>query len=533
MTDFTDQPTIGAPPAAAARPLRPSNVRPVPLSELTSGLDLWVTGGEGDPMVSGLTLDSHAVCPGDLYVGLPGQRTHGAQFSAAAAEAGAVAVLTDPQGLAAATQAGLPVVISPQPRRAMAELAVRVYGHPADQLTCLAVTGTNGKTSTCFLLEEGLRTAGHHVGTVGTLGFRFDGETLAADRTTITTPEAPDLQALLGVFRERGADAIAMEVSSVALDQHRVDGCRFSVAAFTNLGRDHLDYHHTIEAYFEAKASLFTPGLSQYAVVNVDDPWGRTLLARIREQGMPVLTTGFAEACDVRIVQWTPSRRGGAQIDVRLPDGRPLSVEIDLPGEFNVRNAVTAMAMILAAGFDLDAALPGISRAQIPGRMQLVPLPGGPRVYVDFAHTPQAISSSLAAVSGRVITVLGAGGDRDQTKRLPMGRAAVLGSDVVVVTDDNPRSEDPATIRAGVLAGAQGAIEAAEPGSRTARVLLRDGGDRRHAIDLALGLAGPQDAVVILGKGHEKTQQVGNVTRPFDDVAVVQELWAARQGRQA
>ena len=521
------------PVTAGVRPLRPVQVRPVRLSELVNGLGLQASGGGGDPVVSGLTLDSRSVCPGDLYVALPGQRTHGAQFSAVAAQAGAAAILTDAQGLAAAAGTGLPVMLSPHPRRVMAELAVRIYDHPADQLTCLAVTGTNGKTSTCFLLEEGLRAAGHHVGTVGTLGFRLDGETLAADRTTITTPEAPDLQALFGVFRERGADTVAMEVSSVALDQHRVDGCRFSVAGFTNLGRDHLDYHHTIQAYFEAKASLFTPALSRCAVVNVDDPWGRTLLSRIRGQGMSVLTTGFAEGCDLRILRWVPSPRGGAQIDVHLPDGRVLSVETDLPGEFNVRNAVTAMAMILAAGFDLDAALPGISRARIPGRMQLVPLPDGPRVYVDFAHTPQAISSSLSAVSGRVITVLGAGGDRDQTKRSPMGRAAVLGSDVVVVTDDNPRSEDPALIRADVLAGAQDAIETAEPGSRVSRVLLRDGGDRRHAIDLALSLARLQDAVVILGKGHEKTQQVGNVTRPFDDVAVVQDLWAAQQGRRA
>lgn len=332
---------------------------------------------------------------------------------------------------------------------------------------------------------------------------------------------------------------MAMEVSSHALALHRVDGIEFDVVGFTNLGRDHLDFHHTMEAYFEAKAQLFTPERARRAVINADDDAGRRLIARARRLGLPVRTVGFGSDADYRISRWQPSGLG-AQFGLRY-GGDELTAHIALPGEYNVRNAACALSLLIEAGVDPMAALPGLAAAVIPGRMQPVVLsgPGAPRVYVDFAHTPQAVVSALAALchpnapdGGRVIAVLGAGGDRDPQKRAPMGRAAATGADVVVVTDDNPRSEDPASIRSMVLAGAREAIEGAEPGSRLAAVQAIDGGDRSSAIREALRLARPGDRIAILGKGHERTQQLADRTIEFDDVAVATEQWRVLRAPQ-
>ncbi len=477
-------------------------------------------------LVRGVSLDSRTTRPGDLYVGLPGTRAHGASFAAAAAARGAVAILTDGAGgaLVEAAGAALPVIRTNNPRGAMAVVAARVYGDPSAHMEMFGITGTNGKTTTVFLLEAGLRAAGRRVGTIGTIGFRLDGQPLAADRTTVTTPESPDLQALLAALAERGADAVAMEVSSHALALHRVDATRFDVVAFTNLGRDHLDFHHTMEEYFEAKALLFAPGRARLAVITGDDEYGAELCRRIRAAGSPqLLTTGFGRDADYRVLDWTPLAGVGSRVRLATPTGE-LGFELDLPGEHNVRNAVTALAMLEAAGHPAPDVLPGLARARVPGRMERVPLEGdAPVVLVDFAHTPQAIASALAAVhaaGGRVIALLGAGGDRDVAKRGPMGRAAAAGADVVVVTDDNPRSEDPVSIRAAVLEGARA--------QGTAEVI--DGGDRRHAISRVLDLATPADVVILMGKGHEQGQQIGDRLVPFDDRVVAQEEWSAMKG---
>lgn len=488
--------------------LRPASAPGLPLAHLVPG---------ADGVLRGVTLDSREVRPGDLYVGLLGARAHGASFAADARAAGALALLTDAAGAALAAGEGLPVAVVDDPRVAMAQVAAEVYGRPGDHLGLFGVTGTNGKTSTVCLLEAALAGLGNRVGTIGTLGFRVDGAPLVSSRTTITTPESPDLQALLAVMRERGADAVAMEVSSHALALHRVDGLTFEAAAFTMLGQDHLEFHHTLEDYFAAKAGLFLGGRTRAAVVNTADPWGRRLAELVTAEGAAPLTTMHAADADYRVLEAAPLPDGGWRVRLAHPAGET-SFELSMLGSFNVANAVTALALLGAAGHDVDAASRALCPAQIPGRMQRVDLgEGAPYAVVDFAHTPQAIAAAVDALprTGRRIAVLGAGGERDATKRGPMGRAAAERADIVVVTDDNPRGEEPAAIRAAVLAGAR------EAGG--AEVI--DGGPRRDAIALALSLARPGDWVAVLGKGHEAGQEIAGHTSPFDDVVVLRDLW--------
>ena len=491
--------------------IRPEHVEPVSLSLLVAGAP--------DVAVSGVTLDSRSVLPGDLYVGLPGAATHGARFADQAVAAGAVAVLTDRAGAVLSDGCGVPVVAVADPRAALARVAARAYGRPAERMTMLGVTGTTGKTSTTFLLAAGLTTAGRRVGTIGTLGFRLGGEVLASSRTTVTTPEAPDLHALLAYLAEQGADAVAMEVSSHALALHRTDELSFDVAGFTNLGRDHLDFHHSVEEYFQAKARLFRDGHSRLAAIGIDDEFGRRLAAEVSGAGGTVVTTGAAPDANYRVLSTEPLAAGGSRLVLGTPSGQR-ELSIGLLGAFNARNAATAAAMLELAGVDLDAAVPGFAAAVVPGRMQLVDLGAdAPHAVVDFAHTPESVAAALAALpAGRRIAVLGCGGDRDQAKRGPMGAAAAANADVVVVTDDNPRSERPADIRAAVLAGAR---EAAPSSTRVV-----DGGDRADAIGLALGMAGPGDWVAVLGKGHETGQQLADRTIPFDDAIELTRAWA-------
>lgn len=507
-------------PGASA--LRPRNNRPSALSELFAAGQL--DPAAPDPKVSGITLDSRLVAPGDLYVALPGRHHHGAAFSAAAVRAGAVAVLTDPAGATAADEVSVPVVVVEDPRQVMAAVAARVYGEPATAMAMFAVTGTNGKTTTTFLLEAALRAAGRRTGVIGTIGFQLDGQPLAGARTTVTTPESPELQALLGYLRQEGADAVLMEVSSHALVLGRADAIVFDVAAFTNFGRDHLDFHGDTESYFAAKASLFTRRRTRRAVVSIDDPRGAELVAAARADGVEVTTVSLTTPADYRVLDFTVEPDGRTHVAARLR-GRELEFRVAIPGDFNVRNALTALAMIdqAAPDIDLQQAAVGLADATVPGRMERVDLgPTGPIVYVDFAHTAQAVAAALSAVGpARTIAVLGCGGDRDPDKRGPMGAVAARDADVVIVTDDNPRSEDPAVIRAAVVAGARAAVVAA--GSDT---VVIDGGDRAAAIHRALGLARPGEVVAILGKGHEDGQDIGGRVLPFRDADVVRAAWA-------
>ena len=499
--------------------LRPQSTPPAPLAVLIEGLGL--VGDTRAPIsVTGVAIDSRAVQPGWLYVALPGSNTHGAAFADAAIDAGAAAILTDDDGLARLRGASVPLLAADDPRRAMAVVAARLFGEPARALTMLGVTGTNGKTTTVALLKSGLMAAGRLAGTIGTIGFRLGDEELRSSRSTVTTPESVDLQALLAVMQARGAEAVAVEVSSHAMALHRVDGIEFDVVGFLNLGRDHLDFHRDLEDYFEAKARLFDPGRSAVSVIWIDDERGRELAHRVATHGQGrLVTVGTDERADYRLADYRPVEPlGGAATVVR--GGESLPIDISMPGRYNMVDAVVAFAMLEAVGVSAGDALAGLRVAQVPGRMQRVDLgPGAPVVIVDFAHTPQAVAAAVESLSaaGSVITVLGCGGDRDPDKRPEMGAAAARSSVLTIITDDNPRSEDPAEIRAQTMAGALAAVP---EGAEVVEVA-----GRRAAIDLALARASVGSVVAILGKGHERGQILADRVVDFDDVDEVLLSW--------
>jgi UDP-N-acetylmuramoyl-L-alanyl-D-glutamate--2,6-diaminopimelate ligase len=496
------------------------------LADLADLVGAPVDGPAGSALqISGVSLASAQVRPGDLYAALPGARTHGATYVGDAAARGAVAVLTDPTGREASTATGLPVCVVADPRAVLGALADRVYGEPSRQLTVIGITGTNGKTTTAYLVEAGMAAAGLGTGLIGTVQTRIRGRaddgtpTVTALPSVRTTPEAPALHALLAEMAASGASAVVMEVSSHALVQGRVGGVRFAAAGFTNLGRDHLDFHGDLDEYFRAKALLFD-GRAARELVTVDDDAGRRLAALRGDAG----TVSISGPADWTASDVTTAPDGGSAFTLSGPGGRTWPARVRLPGRFNVANAVLAVALLDAAGVPVDTALAGIAETVVPGRMEPVDA-GQPFVaVVDYAHTPDAVTTALTALrgatTGRLITVLGCGGDRDPGKRPAMGAAAAEGSDVLVVTDDNPRSEDPAAIRAAMLAGVQDV-----PEDRRAEVLEVAG--RRDALTVAVGLARPGDTLLVAGKGHETGQEVAGTVHPFDDREVLAEVLAA------
>jgi UDP-N-acetylmuramoyl-L-alanyl-D-glutamate--2,6-diaminopimelate ligase len=512
-----------APTPAGPLSSRPERVEAVALADLASAAVATqhsaARGAVGG--VTGVTVDSRAVRPGDLYAALPGARVHGAQFCAQAAAAGAVAVLTDPPGLAAAKATGLPVLVAEEPRRRLGRVSAVVYGYPAEALTLVGITGTSGKTTTAHLAEAAAAACGLTAARIGTTGTAVDGQPVPSH---LTTPEAPDLQALFAVMRERGVDVCAMEVSSHSLVLGRVDEVVFDVAAFTNLGRDHLDFHADEEAYFAAKATLFTTEHARRAVVNADDEHGRRLAA---QAGVPVRTfSASGAAADWRGEALRTSKDGTA-FDVVAPDGSRHPAHVALPGSFNVANALTAISALVEAGLPLEPVIAGIAgQVAVDGRMERVEAGQEFLVVVDYAHKPDALRAVLAQLRavtpGRLVVVLGAGGDRDAGKRPLMGEVAARGADLVVVTDDNPRSEDPAAIRAALLAGA-----CSVAGER-ATVVEQPG--REDAIVTALSGAGEGDCVLIAGKGHEHGQEIDGASQPFDDREVARAALARLAG---
>ncbi|MFP5020553.1 UDP-N-acetylmuramoyl-L-alanyl-D-glutamate--2,6-diaminopimelate ligase [Pseudonocardia phyllosphaerae] len=522
-------------------PDRPTTVRPVDVALLarlagaelnprTAGAgpgplldDALAPASPGGPYtVTGATLRAGAVRPGDLFAALPGARVHGADYAGQAIAAGAAAILTDAAGAdrAEIRHSRLPVLVHPAPREVLGPVSAAIYGEPTARLRILGVTGTSGKTTVAHLLEAGLVAAGRATGLLGTVRTRVQvpGAPSRALPSAFTTPEAPDLQALFAVMVEEGVTDVAMEVSSHALSLGRVGGSRFAVGAFTNLSQDHLDFHPTMADYFEAKARLFGGGgagveASRHAVVCVDDEWGRQLATR-RPDAVTVSSNPDGPHASWTVRDLVAHPDGTQTFTAVGPGGLAQPVTLPLPGHYNVANALVALAVLDADGIDPATAAEGFARLSVPGRMQKVEA-GQPWLgVVDYAHKPAAVAALLDALrhqvepSARVITVLGCGGDRDTGKRPLMGAAAAIRSDLLVVTDDNPRSEDPAAIRAAMLEGAHG-----EPAGGDVVEI----GDRRAAIEYAVAHARPGDAVVVAGKGHETGQEIRGVKHPFDD----------------
>ena len=499
---------------------RPRSLPPVALETLADRAGATVVGGGSAQgvLVTGVSLDSRTVRPGDLYAALPGAHAHGATFVAGAVAAGAVAVLTDPEGAGlVANGPGVPILLVAAPRAVLGDLAALVYGHPADAMRLIGVTGTNGKTTTAYLIESALRGLGARTGLIGTVETRVGDERLTSRRTT---PEAPDLHAILAVMREAGTDSVVMEVSSHALAQHRVDGVVYDVALFTNLSQDHLDYHAGMADYFAAKAALFSPERAQRGVVCIDDEWGVALAQR---RGIPLVTVSSRRPAD-----WTLTAGEGPEVTLVGPGEQQLLLHCHLPGTFNLVNTAMAAVTLLQLGY----AASEVERAMalepvVPGRMERVPGgPDDPRCVVDYAHTPEAVDAALAALrpstAGRLVVVLGAGGDRDTGKRAAMGAAGARWADDLIVTDDNPRSEDPAVIREQVLAGARSVLPADPDGTTCAPSLFSSDAGRAAHIERAVRLAREQgrpgdNTVVVLGKGHETGQDIGGTVHPFDD----------------
>lgn len=482
----------------------------VEFAELLEAIEVLELQGNATIEVTSLEHDSARVEPGACFACIPGRRTDGHLHAPAAVAAGAVALLVErPLGLGVA-EAQVSSV-----RAALGPTASKLAGDPSRSMRCLGVTGTNGKTTTTFLVESIVRAAGERVGVIGTIGARLHDETISIDHTT---PEATRLQALLAHMRDASVSTVVLEVSSHALAQRRVDGTWFAAVGFTNLSHDHLDYHGSFERYFEAKASLFDPARAGAAASNVDDPFGEEIARRCRRVGLPLVAYGTGPDSDLLAeqVELATDRTTFVLADRRT--GARAGVALSLLGACNVSNALGAAATALAGGFPFEAVVAGLSAPLVvPGRLEAVQSDLPFTVLVDFAHTPAALTAALNAarvVAGehRVLLVFGCGGDRDRAKRPLMGEAAAADADVVVLTSDNPRSEDPRSIVDAVLEGAGSALV-------PAIVEL----DRRSALRIAFSSARPGDVVLVAGKGHEQGQTIGNVMVPFDDRAVARE----------
>lgn len=491
-----------APPATGA-----STTAPLRLSELAKRLHL--AGGPVEAQVSGVSLRAAGVRPGDLFVGLRGAHSHGAMYAAEAAARGAVAILTDDEGSTLAAEAGLPVLVAREPRLLLGELCSAVFGTAERRPLLLGVTGTNGKTSTTHFIAGLLDLLGVPSGLSSTAERRVHGQRRVAG---LTTPEAPELHALIARMHAAGVEAAAIEVSAQGLTRHRLDGVVFDVAGFTNLSHDHLDDYPDMEAYYAAKAALFQPSRSRSAVISLDTAWGSRLA---EETALPVTTVALdgVPSADwtVRIAEQTPQHTA---FTLEGPDGR-IDTRVPVLGRHLAADAALAILMVYRAGYDLRRIKEAVEgeegmAVQLPGRTELVSGEGAPAVYVDFGHSPHAFQETLAAVravtTGRVFMLFGADGDRDATKRGDMARAAVEGSDVVIITDHHPRFEDPASIRATLLAAAR----AADP-----RHPLYEEGQPEKAIRLAVSLAEPGDAILWAGPGHQNYRDIRGVRTDY------------------
>ncbi len=468
-------------------------------------------------LITSVSLNSRELEDQSLFAALPGTRTHGAVY---AASTPAVAVLTDEAGAIILQEKGesRPILVVEDVRAILGRVSAEVYNHPGRELTIIGITGTSGKTTTSYLLESGLLAAGYKAGLIGTTGTRINGRPVPSH---LTTPEAPDLQRLLSRMREQNVTHVVMEISSHAIALGRVTGTPLTIAAFTNLSQDHLDFHKTMEDYFSTKARLFNPRSELKAdntVVCTDDDWGVRLQSIAQN---PVTVGTHGQAASFRARDIAAHEHGTQSFTACLPSGDAHHVSLPIPGEFNVANAMIAVACASVIAVDIPTFIQGLQRVGVPGRMERIEMGQDFVAVVDYAHKPAAVAAVLDSLkeqtSGRVAVVVGAGGDRDHGKRPKMGAEAARRADMVIVTDDNPRSEDPAQIRQQVLEGARSVLAQQQEAGVSHPVELKEIGDRAQAIRAAVRWAQSGDALIIAGKGHETGQLIAGVMHHFDD----------------
>ena len=450
-------------------------------------------------VISGVSINAQKVVPGDLFIAFAGANTHGISYLEQAISNGAVAVLSDKK-----IEASIPSFIHPKPREIVGAISAWLYGHPFESLKAVGITGTNGKTTTANLVKQIWQLNSIKSGLIGTLGVEIADDKLESARTT---PEADDLQAIAAAMVEQGCKNLVMEVSSHAIDQGRIKGAKYEVVAFSNLTQDHLDYHLSMENYFQAKANLFATEYAKAAVINIDDSYGKKLSKQVK---IPVVTVSRKESTADLYLAKAEIKNGLYQVEIKSKSGEILSENFALLGDYNLDNLLLAVAIVSSAGLSLDKIAPTISKLQsVPGRLESVNAGQKFTALVDYAHTPDAVERVIATVksatSGKIIGVLGCGGDRDASKRSLMGHALFNGCDLAIFTSDNPRSESAEAIlkqmTAGIDLGKKGLVEI----------------DRKSAINLAVENAQSGDVVLLMGKGHESGQEVNSVVTPFDD----------------
>ena len=450
-------------------------------------------------VISGVSINAQKVVPGDLFIAFAGANTHGISYLEQAISNGAVAVLSDKK-----IEASIPSFIHPKPREIVGTISAWLYGHPFESLKAVGITGTNGKTTTANLVKQIWQLNSIKSGLIGTLGVEIADDKLESARTT---PEADDLQAIAAAMVEQGCKNLVMEVSSHAIDQGRIKGAKYEVVAFSNLTQDHLDYHLSMENYFQAKANLFATEYAKAAVINIDDSYGKKLSKQVK---IPVVTVSRKESTADLYLAKAEIKNGLYQVEIKSKSGEILSENFALLGDYNLDNLLLAVAIVSSAGLSLDKIAPTISKLQsVPGRLESINAGQKFTALVDYAHTPDAVERVIATVksatSGKIIGVLGCGGDRDASKRSLMGHALFNGCDLAIFTSDNPRSESAEAIlkqmTAGIDLGKKGLVEI----------------DRKSAINLAVENAQSGDVVLLMGKGHESGQEVNSVVTPFDD----------------
>lgn len=483
------------------------NVKDISTAELSQKFNLKSNSNE--VFVNGISNKSKEIDSNELFVAIPGEKTHGAKFVQEAINNGAKAVLTDAQGADLIAQELVPVLVCQDVKKIVGEIASYIYENPSQKMPVFGITGTNGKTTTAWLLKAGLEHCGVQTGLLGTAGIDIPGLKVESERTT---PEATELQKILALAIQNGAKAISMEVSSHALTLGRVNGTKFKAVGFTNLSQDHLDFHKNMQDYFEAKSLLFNNYFSNAAVITTNDPWGKKLvtITDLNTESLGGDVEDYWRVTDITAAL--------GHVDFKLTKSNKQSFNINLSfaGSFNAFNASLAIALANKLDIDLPTFIKGLENIQIPGRMQPVLIPGAPLAIVDYAHSPEAIENVLLTLRketrGNLITVIGAGGNRDKEKRPKMGSAVEKYSDVIIVTDDNPRDENPELIRESVISGI------------SARNKILEIGNRKQAIQKAISIATDFDTIAVLGKGHENYQEIKGEVFPFSDYLITKSL---------